>query len=94
MLSIQIWEASCWKNSLGQKDREYINNVLKILPENSRIVIFLHYWRGIEFEEIAELMSVRLKEVELIHIKTLQLLSKVFRQKIKKEFDQYNEEIA
>lgn len=63
-------------------EREYIAQILEKLPEDSRIVIFLHYWRGIEFENIAEVLGVRPRQVEFIHRMTLQILSKVFVQKL------------
>lgn len=63
-------------------EREYIAQILEKLPEDSRIVIFLHYWRDSEFEHIAEVLGVRPRQVEFIHRMTLQILSKVFVQKL------------
>ena len=78
MLSHGIWENKSWKNSLTESDRELIMLSMEKLPYDSKIVIFLHYWREIEFKEIAEVLGIKLKEVEFIHNATLQLLSKVF----------------
>lgn len=93
MLSENILEMRSWKNSLNDCDREYIAQILEKLPQDSRIVIFLHYWRDIEFEDIAEVLGVRLKEVEFIHNITLRLLSKVFSQKLNEQKRQ-SEEVA
>ncbi len=94
MLSENILEMRSWKNSLNDCDREYIAQVLEKLPQDSRIVIFLHYWRDIEFEDIAEVLGVRLKEVEFIHNITLRLLSKVFSQKLNEQKRQSGEVAA
>ena len=94
MLSENILEMRSWKNSLNDCDREYIAQVLEKLPQDSRIVIFLHYWRDIEFEDIAEVLGVRLKEVEFIHNITLRLLSKVFSQKLNEQKRQSREVAA
>lgn len=94
MLSEKILEVRSWKNSLSDCEREYIAQVLEKLPEDSRIVIFLHYWRDIEFEDIAEVLGVRLREVEFIHNMTLQLLSKVFSQKLNEQKRQSGEVAA
>ncbi|MBK7962377.1 MAG: hypothetical protein IPK04_15045 [Bdellovibrionales bacterium] len=83
-----------WKNSLNDCDREYIAQILEKLPQDSRIIIFLHYWRDIEFEDIAEVLGVRLKEVEFIHNITLRLLSKVFSQKLNEQKRQSREVAA
>lgn len=83
-----------WKNSLNDCDREYIAQILEKLPQDSRIVIFLYYWRDIEFEDIAEVLGVRLKEVEFIHNITLRLLSKVFSQKLNEQKRQSGEVAA
>ena len=94
MLSEKILEMRSWKNSLSDCEREYIAQVLEKLPEDSRIVIFLHYWRDIEFEDIAEVLGVRLREVEFIHNMTLRLLSKVFSQKLNEQKRQSGEVAA
>ena len=94
MLSENILEMRSWKYSLNDCDREYIAQILEKLPEDSRIVIFLHYWRDIEFEDIAEVLGVRLKEVEFIHSITLRLLSKVFSQKLNEQKSQSGEVAA
>lgn len=94
MLSEKILEVRSWKNSLSDCEREYIAQVLEKLPEDSRIVIFLHYWRDIEFEDIAEVLGIRLKEVEFIHNMTLRLLSKVFSQKLNEQKRQSGEVAA
>lgn len=94
MLSEKILEVRSWKNSLSDCEREYIAQVLEKLPEDSRIVIFLHYWRDIEFEDIAEVLGVRLREVEFIHNMTLRLLSKVFSQKLNEQKRQSGEVAA
>ncbi len=94
MLSEKIMEVRSWKNSLSDCEREYIAQVLEKLPEDSRIVIFLHYWRDIEFEDIAEVLGVRLREVEFIHNMTLRLLSKVFSQKLNEQKRQSGEVAA
>ena len=94
MLSENILEMRSWKNSLNDCDREYIAQILEKLPQDSRIVIFLHYWRDIEFEDIAEVLGVRLKEVEFIHNITLRLLSKVFSQKLNEQKRQSGEVAA
>lgn len=56
--------------------------VLEKLPEDSRLIIFLHYWRDLDLKEIADVMGVHLREVEFIHNATLRLLSKVFGKKL------------
>ncbi len=94
MLSEKILEVQSWKYSLNDCDREYIAQVLEKLPEDSRIVIFLHYWRDIEFEDIAEVLGIRLREVEFIHNMTLRLLSKVFSQKLNEQKRQSGEVAA
>jgi len=94
VLSEKILEMRSWKNSLSDCEREYIAQVLEKLPEDSRIVIFLHYWRDIEFEDIAEVLGVRLREVEFIHNMTLRLLSKVFSQKLNEQKRQSGEVAA
>ncbi len=94
MLSENILEMRSWKNSLNDCDREYIAQILEKLPQDSRIIIFLHYWRDIEFEDIAEVLGVRLKEVEFIHNITLRLLSKVFSQKLNEQKRQSREVAA
>lgn len=94
MLSYKILEVRSWKNSLSDCEREHIAQVLEKLPEDSRIVIFLHYWRDIEFEDIAEVLGVRLREVEFIHNMTLRLLSKVFSQKLNEQKRQSGEVAA
>ena len=94
MLSEKVLEVRNWKNSLTDFDREYIGQALEKLPEDSRIVIFLHYWRDIEFEDIADVLGVRLKEIEFIHKVTLQLLSKVFSQKLNEQKNQSGEVAA
>lgn len=81
MLSKSVREAQSWRNSLTAQDREYVNQVLEKLPEDSRIVIYLHYWRDLELKDIAEVLGVRLNDVEFIHKATLRLLSKVFSPK-------------
>jgi DNA-directed RNA polymerase specialized sigma24 family protein len=82
MLSAKVMEAKTWRNSLNEKDREYMNRVIEKLPQDSRIVIYLHYWLDLEFKDIAEVLGTMLREVEFIHNVTLRLLSKVFRQKL------------
>lgn len=82
MLSAKVMEAKTWRNSLSERDRDYMNQVLEKLPEDSRIVIYLHYWLDIELKDIAEVLGTKLSEVEFIHNLTLRLLSKVFRQKL------------
>lgn len=82
MLSAEVLETRSWRNSLSESDKEYMIQVLEKLPEDSRLVVFLHYWRDLELKEIAEVMGVRLKEVEFIHNATLRLLSKVFGKKL------------
>jgi len=82
MLSANILQATTWKNSLTDVERDYVRRVLEKLPEDSRIVIYLHYWMDIEFIEIAKTLGVRLKEIQFIHDATLRLLSKVFRQQL------------
>ncbi len=94
MLSENILEMRSWKNSLNDCDREYIAQILEKLPQDSRIVIFLHYWRDIEFEDIAEVLGVQLKEVEFIHNMTLRLLSKAFSQKLNEQKRQSGEVAA
>jgi DNA-directed RNA polymerase specialized sigma24 family protein len=93
VISENILEVRSWKNSLNDCERDYIAQVLEKLPEDSRIVIFLHYWRDIELGDIAEVLGVRLKEVEFIHNMTLRLLSKVFGQKLNEQRRQ-SEEVA
>ncbi len=85
MLSEKILELWSWRNSLSDCEQEYIAQVLEKLPEDSRIVIYLRYWRDIEFKDIAEVLGVRLKEVESIHHMTLLLLAKVFSQKLNEQ---------
>ena len=81
MLSENVWEANSWTNSLSEDDREYMNQVLEKLPEDSRVIIFLHYWMDMEPKEIAEVMGMGLKKIDSIHNSTLQFLSKVFKRK-------------
>ena len=78
MLSTEVLKRQSWRNSLTSSDKEYMERVLEKLPEDSRLVIFLHYWRDFELKDIADVMGTCLKEVELIHNMTLQLLSKAF----------------
>lgn len=85
MISEKILELKSWKNSFNEMELDYISKVLEKLPDDSRIVIFLHYWRDIEFEDIADALCIPQKEVEFIHNVTLRLLSKVFRQKFIKQ---------
>lgn len=94
MLSAKILEAKSWKNSLNEKDREYVAQVLEKLPQDSRIVIFLHYWRDIELEKIAEVLGVPLSEVFFIHNATLRLLSKIFGHKLNEQKRQSREVAA
>lgn len=68
--------------------------VLEKLPQDSRLVIFLHYWRDIEFKEIASVMNVPLKEIEFIHRATLRLLSKVLSKKLNNQKSQSGEVAA
>ena len=68
--------------------------VLEKLPEDSRIVIFLHYWRDIDIPRIAELMGLQIRKVDYIHKMTLQLLSKVFIQKLNEQRHQLKEVAA
>lgn len=78
MLSQKILETQHWKNSLDESDVRYIWKVLEKLPEDSKVIIFLRYWRNIEFDEIAETLGVSLRKIKFIHDMTLRLLSKVF----------------
>lgn len=78
MLSRKILEAHRWKNSLDESDVRYIWKVLEKLPEDSKVIIFLRYWRNIEFDEIAETLGLSLRKIKFIHDMTLRLLSKVF----------------
>ena len=93
MLSDKILELRNCKNSLSDYEKDYIAQVLEKLPHDSRIVIFLHYWRDIEFKEIAKVLGARLQEVEFIHDVTLRLLSKIFHQKFNEQ-NQKSEEFA
>ena len=40
-----------------------MNQVLERLPEDSRIVIYLHYWLDTELKDIAEVLGTKLSEV-------------------------------
>lgn len=82
MLSAKVMDAKSWRNSLNKKDREYVLRVLEKLPEDSRTVIYLRYWRDFELCDIADILGIRRGEVEFIHRMTLQLLSKIFGQKL------------
>lgn len=94
MLSENLLDLRSWKNSLSEPEREYIVQILEKLPEDSRIVIFLHYWRDFELKEIAKVINVRLKDVEFIHNVTLRLLSKVFLKKLNQQKCQSREVAA
>ncbi|MBL7542838.1 MAG: hypothetical protein JNL11_03435 [Bdellovibrionaceae bacterium] len=94
MISKEILEARSWRNSLTEAEREYMIQVLEKLPQDSRLVIFLHYWRDIEFKEIAEVMGVTMNEIEFIHRATLRLLSKVFGKKLNEQKNQSGEVAA
>lgn len=94
MISKEILEARSWRNSLTESEREYMIQVLEKLPQDSRLVIFLHYWRDIEFKEIADVMGVPIKEIEFIHRATLRLLSKVFGKKLNEQKNQSGEVAA
>jgi len=76
MLSQEVLTAQSWKNSLNTEDKEYLQAVLSKLPQDSRIIIFLRYWRDFEFEDIAKVLGIALSEVFTVHDLTLRLLSK------------------
>jgi len=76
MLSENILKAESWKNSLSIEDKEYVHTVLSKLPQDSRVIIFLRYWRDFEFEDIAKTLGIALSEVFAVHDLTIQLLSK------------------
>ena len=82
MLSAKILQTTSWKNSLNDVEKDYVRKVLEKLPEDSRIIIYLHYWRDIELSDIAKTLGVRLREIQFVHDATLRLLSKVFSQKL------------
>lgn len=94
MPSEKILKTRSWKNSLNDSEREYITQILEKLPEDSRIVIFLHYWKNFEFEDIANVLGVRRRKVEFIHNVTLKLLSKIFVQNLNEQKRQSREVAA
>ena len=85
MLLSKFLKNRSWRDSLTETDKKYMEQVLQKLPNDSRIVIFLHYWRDIGLQDIADIMGVCLKEVVLIHNITLQMLSKAFGKTINNE---------
>lgn len=76
MLFQKIAESKSWENLLNSRDKEELHRKLEKLPEDSRAIIYLRYWKNIEFKEIAEVLGLRLRQVEYIHEITLRLLSK------------------
>ncbi len=66
------------KVSLTQEEKQCLRFVVSKLPEDPRVIVYLRYWRGLDFNEISVVMGISLKEVIFIHNKTLQLLKALF----------------
>ncbi len=77
MFSEKIRKARSWKNLLSESEIDYLLKILSKLPHDSRIVIFLCYWRDLELDDIASILGISRKETDYIHDMTLQLLTKV-----------------
>ena len=52
------------ENIPGEDDRE-VWDVLFSLPEKNRAVIYLHYYEGYTYEEIAKILKIRLSAVKM-----------------------------
>ena len=58
--------------------KQAIKRIVTVLPEQARSVISYHYYQGLNFEEIANILALSKGRVSQIHRQALQLLQKIY----------------
>jgi RNA polymerase sigma factor FliA len=51
----------------AQEDRKFLEDALKELDEDEKMLTRLHYYEGVSFEEVAEKMNISMQKVSQIH---------------------------
>lgn len=63
-------------NNLGEREFNIIQRKLNLLPVNQREVILLHFYEGLSYEEIANIMSIKVRSARALTYRALESLEK------------------
>ena len=61
---------------LNHRDLSIIQRQLNLLPVNQREVILLHFYEGLSYDEIAEIMNIKVRSARVLTYRALENLQK------------------
>lgn len=78
-------EAELIKLQSSEMDQRKLHHLLAKLPERQREVVFLKYYTGLQYDEIADIMGIDQKSVYKLTYKAIDKLHKLFHEKGQEE---------
>ncbi|GHA55229.1 RNA polymerase sigma factor [Pontibacter akesuensis] len=75
------YEATLIKDQSFEFTQKKLTHLLTLLPERQREVIFLKYYTGLQYEEIADIMEIDQKSVYKLTYKAIDKLHRLYKEK-------------